>query len=185
MNIENIHPDDRRFIETLKSGDVDGTREFFFEELRPVLSDIRRRIFDDTIPYDELVDELYLHLASRGWRRLDTFAARHESRLKSWVGAVARRLFTAMRDAVYARQGEHISLTPDAEPEAHPENVQAIIDVRKTLDRMPNRRYAEILDILMIRGVSPEEAARILGVTVANLYNLKRRAINQFISCFE
>lgn len=185
MNQANIHPDDRRYIDALKSGDVVGTREFFYEELRPVLSDIRRRVFEDAVLYDELVAELYLHLASGDWRRLDTFVARHDSRLRTWVGAVARRLFLAMRDVIYIHSGDHVILTSDSEPEDESTNVQAIIDVRKTLERMPNRRYAEILELLMLRGDTPEEAARKLNVTTANLYNLKRRAINQFISCFE
>lgn len=159
-------------------------REFFYEELRPLLAQIRKRMFSDTIPYGELVDELYIHLASDGWRRLDTFSGANGSRLRTWVSQVAWRLFGAMREAIISTECLG-SMTPDEEPEASSGGLQAVLDVHNTLERMPNRRYAEVLDLLMLKGFSPKEAASRLGITVDNLYNIKRRAINQFISCFD
>jgi len=184
MPPETIHPDDLRFITSLKEGDEAGMREFFYEELRPLLVQIRMRLFYDAVPYAELVDELYIHLASDGWRRLDTFSARHDSRLRTWVSQVAWRLFGAMREAIVPTEALG-SIAPEEEPESTTANLQAVLDVRNTLARMPNRRYAEVLDLLLLKGYAPKEAAEKLGITVDNLYNVKHRAINQFISCFD
>ena len=48
------------------------------------------------------------------------------------------------------------------------------------LDRMPNRRYAQVLRYLIAEDMEPQRVADMLGVTVDNLYNIKKRAIASF-----
>ena len=43
--------------------------------------------------------------------------------------------------------------------------------------RMKNQRYALVIRLLMLEDQTPEEVAKRLTVTVDNLYNIKRRAI--------
>ena len=62
--------------------------------------------------------------------------------------------------------------------------LQMAIDVRDTLDRMPNRRFARVLSMLLLEGFTPKETAEALGTTVDNIYNMKRRAIEQFVSFY-
>ena len=57
------------------------------------------------------------------------------------------------------------------------ESSQARIDMETLLRQMKNQRYALVIRLLMIDGRTPEEVARQLCVTVDNLYNIKRRAI--------
>ena len=42
---------------------------------------------------------------------------------------------------------------------------------------MKNQRYALVIRLLMIEDKTPEEVAQQLCVTVDNLYNIKRRAM--------
>lgn len=45
------------------------------------------------------------------------------------------------------------------------------------LRQMKNQRYALVIKLLMLEDQTPEEVAKRLTVTVNNLYNIKRRAI--------
>ena len=51
------------------------------------------------------------------------------------------------------------------------------MDMETLLRQMKNQRYALVIRMLMIDDRTPEEVARQLCVTVDNLYNIKRRAI--------
>ena len=57
------------------------------------------------------------------------------------------------------------------------ENSQARMDMETLLRQMKNQRYALVIRLLMIEDRTPEEVSRQLCVTVDNLYNIKRRAI--------
>lgn len=184
MEPQAIHPHDLAVIAAIKAGDSVVTRQFFYEELSGMLETIRHKVFDGRIPYDELVSELYLILSADTWRRLDTFAARGECRLRTWTSAVAWRHFLRQREEMPVENpdtdeaGQHaLSSSSDIE-------LQMAIDVRDTLRRMPNRRYARILSMLLIEGFTPKETAEAMGTTTDNIYNMKRRAIDQFISCY-
>ena len=49
---------------------------------------------------------------------------------------------------------------------------------------MQNRRYADIIRLLLIEGYPAQDVAEMLGMKVSNVYNLKHRAIVQFIELY-
>lgn len=51
------------------------------------------------------------------------------------------------------------------------------IDVARMLSMMENQRYADVLRHLILQDEEPEKYAESIGVSVDNLYNIKRRAI--------
>ena len=51
------------------------------------------------------------------------------------------------------------------------------IDVTRLLSLMENRRYADAILHLILKDEEPEKYAESIGVTVDNLYNIKRRAM--------
>ena len=62
--------------------------------------------------------------------------------------------------------------------------IQIAIDVNAVLRKMQNRRYADIIRLLLIEGYPSQDVAEMLGMKVANVYNLKHRAIVQFIELY-
>ena len=184
METKAIHPHDQMVIAALKAGDSVVTRRFLYEELAGLLETIRQKVFGRRVDYDELVSELYLSLSADSWRRLDTFTARGSCRLRTWMSAVAWRHFLKLQE----EKGEDL---PDSGEIDKPDSgtapdmqLQMAIDVRDTLDRMPNRRFARVLSMLLLEGFTPKETAEALGTTVDNIYNMKRRAIEQFVSFY-
>ena len=57
------------------------------------------------------------------------------------------------------------------------EDSHAGADMETLLRQMKNQRYALVIRLLMLEDQTPEEVAKRLTVTVDNLYNIKRRAI--------
>ena len=52
-------------------------------------------------------------------------------------------------------------------------------DMERLFDNMPNQRYAYVVRRLVIDGWEPEQLAKEMKITTANLYNIKRRAMAQ------
>lgn len=50
-------------------------------------------------------------------------------------------------------------------------------DLERVFNFMQNKRYVYVIRKLVIENVKPELLAQELGVTTANLYNIKRRAM--------
>ena len=58
------------------------------------------------------------------------------------------------------------------------------IDVYNTLSKMPNQRYVAVIRLMIIEGRDSDEVAKMMGTTVQNIYNLKHRAISQFLEYY-
>ena len=56
---------------------------------------------------------------------------------------------------------------------------QASDDIERLLAMMSNMRYFDVIRRLILEEVEPDELAAEMGVTVDNLYNIKRRAMSQ------
>ena len=63
-------------------------------------------------------------------------------------------------------------------------DVEVALEVEQTFLAMPNPTYVNVLRWLLIEGFSYEEVAGRLCTTVSNVYNLKHRAILQFMDNF-
>ncbi|MGN0223084.1 MAG: sigma-70 family RNA polymerase sigma factor [Muribaculaceae bacterium] len=176
---------DARFIAGLKSGDSAVCREFFYNEIVGVLQKVRIQVFRGLVDFDEMVSELYLYLSRNGWSKLDGFDGQNGCRLRSWMIPVAWRFFV---DA-YDRLMHVVADDADAEKMAYADvsddlRIQVAIDVNAVLERMPNERYAEVLRLLLVDGYDAQDVAAMMGVKVENVYNLKHRAIRQFIEMY-
>lgn len=53
-------------------------------------------------------------------------------------------------------------------------------DVRKILYMMPNQRYRQLIEFRYVDEKSNEETAMLLAVTMANYYNMHKRAKAQY-----
>ena len=73
-------------------------------------------------------------------------------------------------------QGEAVGVVEDQESETI-----AGIDLRDALDGMDSQRDSNILRSLLIDDEEPVAVAARHGITVENLYNIKRRALARLI----
>lgn len=152
------------------------TQRFFFHNCRPLLYRLISDIFSSRVDYDEMVNELYLHLMANDAQRLRSFNG--DSSIYQWLKTVARRFFLSVKmrgqviddgvkDRLYER---HDEMTDSSKQEA-------CMDVAALLDQISNKRYRMVLKLAVLEGMDYDELAEITGLKKSNLYNIKRRAL--------
>lgn len=181
---QQLNYQDAIFIEALRNGNNEVSRHFFYKEIGGILHKIRMEVFRGNVDFDELVSELYLYLSRDNWTKLDGFYGKNGCRLRTWMIPVAWRYFMSIRERLLYQENN------DDNPGLHRDyanddlRIQIAIDVNAVLSKMPNRRYAEIIRLLLIEGYAAQDVADMLDMKVENVYNLKHRAITQFIELY-
>ncbi len=176
---------DKDYIAGLKNGDAGATRSFFYSLCSYTLNDIRWSLMQGRVDYDELVNELYLYLSTDGWRKLDTFEGKNNCTLKSWMIRLSWRFFMQRRNRLLCGMNTEESETAVGDVESEDAlGVEIAVDVESTFNRMPNKKYVRVLKWMLADGYDPDEVAAFLGTPVSNVYNIKHRAILQFIETY-
>ncbi|MDE6272591.1 MAG: sigma-70 family RNA polymerase sigma factor [Muribaculaceae bacterium] len=183
-----LNKQDEVFVDALKRCDDLRNREFFYHEIGGILHRIRIEVFRGLVDFDEMVSELYLYLSKDNWAKLDSFDARGGSRLRTWMIPVAWRFFISIREKLlFGKEKPDLIRSDSSAEQLFSEDdlrIQIAIDVNAVLGKMPNRRYAEIIRLLIVEGYAPKDVAEMLGMKTDNVYNLKHRAIAQFIDLY-
>ena len=145
-----------------------------------VLSSLIHKVFDYPVDYDEIVDELYLYLMEKDGRRLRTFQGR--STIYQWLKCVATRFFLEKRDSgeVIEDASSDTLYTLENSQAGSVDEESIKKDVQKMLGLMRNPRYRLVIQRLFLEGYNYEELAVELNTSVANLYNIKKRAMSEF-----
>lgn len=183
-NPKQLNETDDIFIEALKNGNNEVSRQFFYKEIGGILHKIRMEVFRGNVDFDELVSELYLYLSRDNWTKLDGFDGKNGCRLRTWMIPVAWRFFMSIRERLLRTEKIDDNSGVIRSSVRDDLRIQIAIDVNAVLSRMPNERYAEIIRLLLIEGYASQDVADMLDMRVENIYNLKHRAINQFIELY-
>lgn len=168
---------DQEIIQGLLARDNVVTEQFFFVKCRPLLTAIMRLVFSYPVEYDEMVSELYRYMMADDGAKLRQF--QYRSTIYQWMKVVATRFFIRHRDSMI----ENASKEPLYEQHDDKKAIETEskiadkIDVRRLLALMDNRRYADVIRRLILEDMEPEQYAAQIGVTVDNLYNIKKRAM--------
>ena len=170
---------DREIVEGLIARDEKITRMFFFVKCRPLMYSIIGRVFAFDVDYDEMINELYLHIMENDAARLRTFS--YNSSIFQWIKTVAIRFFQQKRDRIIENQSKEPLYIDGGSVEPHV-GVAISMDLKSIISRIDNPRYRLVLHKLLLEDASPEAVAKQMGVTVANLYNIKKRAMSVFLN---
>jgi len=166
---------DAEIINGLITRDKRITTEFFFVKCRPLFCSIMNYVFDKEVEYDEMINDLYLYLMKDDAAKLLNF--QYRSSFYQWLKVVAIRFFQ--------KRAQMIDIGPSGTPyngqeQAAPaSDTSAKYDLERLFEAMPNQRYVYVIRRLMIEGCEPEQLAKEMGVTTANIYNIKRRSMIQ------
>lgn len=168
---------DRDIIQGLIDRDNRITDDFFNVRCRPLLTAIMRLVFRTPVEYDEMVNLLYEYLMADDGAKLRRF--QYRSSIYQWLKVVATRFFIRHRDSMI----ENNSKDPLYEkydgdvPVDSITDVSRKIDVSNLLSMMKNQRYADAIRRLVLEEEDPRKYAAEIGVTIDNLYNIKKRAM--------
>jgi len=187
-NRRQVNHIDAEIIVGLKSSDS-AIRDFyvnrlFYKELKPLLCTIQYSLFKGTVDYDELVNDLYIHLSRNNWSALDSYRGDNQARLSSWISRVAWHYFMNSYRRLSRVLPDEDGVLESMKPYAVVSDDDIRMDIEEVLKLMPNRRYAEVLKLNLYYGYPAEDIAVLMNTTVSNVYNIKHRAVMQFISIY-
>lgn len=168
---------DKEIIEGLINRDNRITERFFFVKCRPLLTAIMRLVFNHPVEYNEMVSELYDYLLTDNGAKLRQF--QYRSSIYQWIKVVAIRFFIRHRNSMIDDTSKE-PLYEKYDGDAMVDTVKTVsqeIDVTTLLNMMENKRYADAIRRLVLEDIEPEKYAAEIGVTVDNLYNIKKRAM--------
>ena len=168
---------DKEIIQGLIARDNRVTEEFFFVKCRPLFLSIIRKVFDYEVEYDEFVNELYLYLMEDDANKLRSFEYR--SSVYQWLKVIAIRYFIKKRNQLIENSSSESPYEGQPNQPAEEADDVAKGDLQRLFSLMPNKRYVHVIQRLMIEDQEPEQLAKEMGITVDNLYNIKRRAMAQ------
>lgn len=173
------------YINGLKTADQKITYRFFYELCGYILYDIRSTLLQDRVEFDDMVNELYVYLSDRNWHKLDTFAALNGCRLSSWMIPLSWRFFLQKRAYLLGMSVDNSMEVGKVKDDYMDEfDIEVLLDVEQTFAVMPNKKYVQVLRWLLIDGYNPDEVAVRLHIRVSNVYNIKHRAVVQFIKYY-
>lgn len=174
---------DTEYIVGLKRSDNHITESFFYGLCNYLLNDIKYSLMEGNVDYDELVNELFIYLSKDNWHKLDTFAGINGCSFYSWVTRITWRYFFKQRECLLGKTALNITDTLVCHTSDNLDT-EIAMDVKTTFERMPNKRYVQVLQWMLVEGYDADEVATKLNTTAANVYNIKHRAIVQFVQVF-
>jgi hypothetical protein len=167
---------EQEIIEGLVNRDKQITEDFFFGNCRPLFYSVMKFVFNYEVEYDEMVNELYLYLMEDDAAKLRNF--QYRSSVYQWLKILSIRFFIKRRarmidscshETPYDRQGHTVQES----------DTFAEYDLERLFEAMPTKRYVYVIRRLILEDCEPEELALDMNITIANLYNVKRRSMAQ------
>ncbi len=168
---------DQEIVKGLIERDGRVTKDFFFVKCRPLFYSIMNIVFDYEVEYDELVNELYMYLMEDDAIKLRNF--KYRSSVYQWLKILAIRFFIKERDRMIDNDSEEPPYDKQSQIAAPESDAAAEYDMERLFEAMPTKRYVFVIRRLILEDCEPEELAREMNITTANLYNIKRRSMAQ------
>ena len=177
---------DQEIVKAILDCDEFITRQFFYIKCYPLFKSISERYYTDCATCHELINEIYTYIMipqkKTGLSKLQTFGFRCSFTM--WIKIVSenycRQLYTKRisldreidmgSDRFMPNEDSLTEETRNFEEE----------DLNKILDMMPNQRYRDLIQFRYVEEKTNEETAEMLSVTMANYYNMHKRAKNQY-----
>lgn len=168
------------------------TQQYLYIKCYPLFKSVYDNYYTDCQSCTEFINELYVHLLipnkNTGLCKLQTF--QFGSTLTTWLKTVAvyycyehyRRKqkisFVEEKIETDSYQGDRFSQF--AASTYVEESIMDRDDVEVVLGLMPNKRYSMIIRLRYLNGMSNEETALALQMSLDNFYNKHMRAKKQF-----
>lgn len=170
---------DKEIVDGIINGNNQIFTSFFCNDCKGLFFYIHTHICNGSFEVNEIANEIIIYLSSNGWSKLRTFDYR--SKLITWLTVVAIRYFRKKMSEVIEVTSDMTLINQKNSYSTYDADVtEAQIDVYRGLDRMLNQRYRMVIEKLDLLGMDSETLAAEMKISTANLYNIHRRALQQF-----
>ena len=180
-----MREEDRILVDGLIRKDDRITAEFL-RDYRPLFITAVRLVYDDHKDEEfinDAIGEIYYYLVRNDAAKLKSFKG--ESSFGAWLKIVVIRLLKYKK-----KYGKLIdSVTSDIHSEKEIEQNAGIIEdtmsafeakeyLEYLFSKMSNKRYVDVIRALVLEDKKPKDIAMFKGITVDNLYNIKKHALD-------
>lgn len=191
-NITDRATSDRLIVSAILSRDQTVTQHFLYVKCYPLFKSVFDNYHTDCQTCVEFINEIYIHLMTpnreTGICKLQSF--RFESSLTTWLKTVAvyycyahfrrKHCVTLVenkleKDDFSSDRFDTFAASIYAETDAFGTD-----DMETILNMMPNKRYSLIIRLRYFEGLTNEETANALNMSIDNYYNKHLRAKRQF-----
>lgn len=167
---------DHEIIEYLIQGNSQVIQYLFYEKCNSMFGYIIKEVFAYHVDKDELVNELYIYLREDDWKKIRSFEGR--SKFTTWLSVISVRYFcNKKRNMIEFDTRE--TLIDEADKVSDNSTCDRFvnnIDLYNAINKLKNPRDRFVIMALEIEGRTVEEVAKSLGITIDNLYNVRKRA---------
>lgn len=177
---------DRQIVKAILDRDASVTKEFLYRRCYPLFKAVYDKYYTDCDSCFEFINEIYVYIMipqrKTGVSKIASFG--FKCTLTLWLKIVVENYCHQL----YARRIE-VNLDSDVssdriipDDESLTVNTRNIDmeDLHKILNMMPNQRYRQLIEYRYVDEKSNEETAMLLAVTLANYYNMHKRAKAQY-----
>lgn len=168
---------DKEIVDGILAGNHQIFTSFFCNDCKGLFYYIYSQITDYRYEPNEISNDIILYLSEKNWHKLRMFDFR--SKLITWLTVVAVRYYRKKLAGVIDTQSMDTLIHQTYQSEAPIESLESYMDIHSGLSRMSNSRYRMVIQQLDLYEVKPEELAKKMNITTANLYNIHRRALQQ------
>ncbi len=181
---------DQEVVKGILDRDTRITRLYLYMKCYPLFNALYNKYYTDCESCVEFINDVYLYLMtpneSTGRCYLSTFS--FGCSLPCWLKIVVanycHQLFRRKIDVVSiddSEQEENGSLADRLPVDSVTMDTDELTkeDAAIVLHLMPNPNYRSLIRYFVVEEKSNEETAALLGITMGNYYNTKRRAIRQ------
>lgn len=192
------YTEDLQIAKSLIGRDESVTRRYYYEQCYPLFKSIFDNYYTDCKCCKEFMDEIYILVIapskSTGRCYMDNYKG--ESTLASWLKAVCltfcyRKYNLKKRIPTYEPLPNHSWNDEENDDgiDRKVDNAASIgldfdgmnrADVEVLLGMMRNEGYRRLIRLRYLEQMSNEETAKALGLTMANYYNMHKRAKEQY-----
>lgn len=173
---------DREIVNKLIARDPVVTHWFLYLKCRPLFLSLIKKLFDYPVNYEEFVDEVVIFLLEKDEYRLRQFD--YNSSLLIWLRTCLIRHFIRNGKFMIADKSKDSTFHQEQEITNPITSISAKLDMEFLLSELEktNERYAYVIRRVMLEDADSKEVALELNILPSNLYNLKRRAIEELSS---
>jgi hypothetical protein len=177
---------DQQIVTAILNRDTFVTKEFLYKKCYPLFKSVYDKYYTDCENCFELINEIYVYILipqkTTHISKLASFGYR--CTLMMWLKIVVenychqlfskRLILDTETDAISDR-----NMTDDISLLESTRNID-MEDIHKILGMMPNQRYRQLIEYRYVNEKTNEETAMLLAITMANYYNMHKRAKAQY-----
>ena len=176
---------DREIVAAILDRDESITRDFLYCKCFPLFKSIFDKYYTGCETCQEFINEVYIYIMrprkNTGVSKLESFCFRCS--LILWLKIVTEHFcqqLYARRPSVQTTYIDDNSISHSGEF-AEEDSIDSIdkTDLHRILSQMPGQRYRILIEKRYVEDKTNEETAHYLGVSMANYYNMHKRAKEQ------